>query len=173
MTSMKSIPVIILEAFVWVLCVWVGWLQFFPHMIDYDSMERRISLHDKPGCSDGWPLWMCHCDENEQHDSWLLKLCYSPDWRVCGMITILSPYDRLWFYGKTVYRCTISQDAAMNDHFWLLWAFLMVCRRIVCSHTFVVVGREGVATDWNRRKDPLCDRLRLGAQYRRTSRLTP
>ena len=29
--------------YTWGIClsfVWVGWLQFFPHMIDYDSMER-------------------------------------------------------------------------------------------------------------------------------------
>ena len=36
--------------------VWVGWLRFFPRMIDYDSIERFVSMHVKPGCIDYWPL---------------------------------------------------------------------------------------------------------------------
>ena len=58
--------------------VWVGWLRFFPRMIDYDSIERFVSMHVKPGCIDYWPLVVLY-DETIKRDSWSLLLCYSPD----------------------------------------------------------------------------------------------
>ena len=58
-------------------CVSVGWLQFFPHMIDYDSMERHISLHAKPGCDDAWPLCLLRYNQGHFGTSILTLNCRS------------------------------------------------------------------------------------------------
>ena len=92
--------------------------NFFPHMIDSDSMERLMSLHIKPGCSDAWPLFVLNLyDENFLAWSMIANYCVILLIEICGMITISFPIWSTLILWKDSCHCTLSQDAVMHDRF--------------------------------------------------------